>query len=301
VSASQFGAGMWLEAAPDASLPGSRLKSAPFVVALQRRLGLYLSAARAANDDLAAAGEEPDWLGDAACNSGEHTTRHHATNRAWRDALAAVATGTVLLGDKQEAEKYKQYNADHVPDIVQVGASAWGTDWLGETKVPSSLTAHAPEPGCLAMGHLVGLGSTEEGLHRVILGCRQRGAAGERPLDHATGEGRVPFHKGDYYDARHVKRNQVVPLIVEALGGIGRRGARCLRFLARRAKDRKRGRDGTHYSRFHPSNFLAHHLARIVTAAVFSDAEHVTDGIIGLKQRAHNLALAGDSDDDSAA
>ena len=55
------------------------------------------------------------------------------------------------------------------------------------------------------------------------------------------------------------------------------------------------------YSRFHPSNFLAHHLARIVTAAVFSDAEHIADGIIGLKQRAHDLALAGDSDDDSAA
>ena len=82
----------------------------------------------------------------------------------------------------------------------------------------------------------------------------------------------MPFHKGDYYDARHVKRNHVVPLIVEALGGIGRRGARCLRFLARRAKDRKRGRDGTRYSRFHPSNYLSHHMAKIVTAAVFADA-----------------------------
>ena len=95
------------------------------------KMYMPVSTARSANDALAAAGEEPDWLGDAACNSGEHTTRHHATNRAWRDALAAVATGTVLLGDKQEAERYKQYNADHVPDIVQVGASAWGTDWLG--------------------------------------------------------------------------------------------------------------------------------------------------------------------------
>ena len=26
-----------------------------------------------------------------------------------------------------------------------------------------------------------------------------------------------PFHGGDYYDARYNKRNQVVPLIVEAL------------------------------------------------------------------------------------
>ena len=65
VSASQWGAGMWLEAAPDTSLPHSRLKSAPYLAALQRRLGLYLSAARAPNDTLAGAGEEPDWLGDA--------------------------------------------------------------------------------------------------------------------------------------------------------------------------------------------------------------------------------------------
>ena len=77
VSASQFGAGMWLEAAPDASLPNSRLKTAPYTAALQRRLGLYLSAAKAANDTLAAAGKTPDWLGDASCNLGEHSTRHH--------------------------------------------------------------------------------------------------------------------------------------------------------------------------------------------------------------------------------
>ena len=77
-------------------------------------------------------------------------------------------------------------------------------------------------------------------IHRQILGCRARNQpaqppAGGRlpPFDHKTGEGHVPFHGGDYHDARYKKRNQVVPLIVEALGGIGRRGARCLRFLAR--------------------------------------------------------------------
>ena len=75
------------------------------------------------------------------------------------------------------------------------------------------------------------------------------------------------------------------PLIVEALGGIGRRGARCLRFLARRASCRKRGRDGTTYSRFHPSNYLSHHLAGIVTAAVFSDAAHIVEEIALLKTR----------------
>ena len=87
---------------------------------------------------------------------------------------------------------------------------------------------------------------------RLILGCRARGLQARNatgrlsPFDHKTGKGHVPFfHGGDYYDARFNKRNQVVPLLVEALGGIGRRGARCLRFFARRAPCRKQGRDGT--------------------------------------------------------
>ena len=124
------------------------------------------------------------------------------------------------------------------------------------------------------------------------MGTQERGKPADGAFDHKTGTGHVPFFKGDYYDARYKKRNQVVPLIVEALGGIGRRGARCLRFLARRAKDRKRGRDGTRYSRFHSANYLSHHVMRIVSAAVFADAEHICDGIIGLKQRAYDLALA---------
>ena len=33
-------------------------------------------------------------------------------------------------------------------------------------------------------------------------------------------------------------------------------------------------------------------MAKIVTAAVYADAEHIVEGIVGLKQRAHDLALA---------
>ena len=47
--------------------------------------------------------------------------------------------------------KYKQYNAGHVPDLIKPGDSAWGTDWLGESKVPSPLRASAPPPGCQRM------------------------------------------------------------------------------------------------------------------------------------------------------
>ena len=35
-------------------------------------------------------------------------------------------------------------------------------------------------------------------------------------------------------------------------GSIASGGARLLRYLARRASDKKRGRDGTKYSKFHP-------------------------------------------------
>ena len=42
-------------------------------------------------------------------------------------------------------------------------------------------------------------------------------------------------------------------------------------------------------------------MARIVTAAVYADAEHIVDGIIGLKQRALEFARAGDGADPPAA
>ena len=55
--------------------------------------------------------------------------------------------------------------------------------------------------------------------------------------------------------------NQVALLLVECFGGIASGGARLLRYLARRASDKKRGRDGTKYSKFHPRGYLSHHLA----------------------------------------
>ena len=111
----------------------------------------------------------------------------------------------LILGDKEKADEYKQYNADHVSDIVQPGASAWHTDWLGENKVASPLcTSHSPNAragGVQNVGHLFAFGNTEERLHRDILGCRERDRPADPPFDHNTGKGHVAFHKGDYYDA----------------------------------------------------------------------------------------------------
>ena len=106
----------------------------------------------------------------------------------------------------------------------------------------------------------------------------------------------MPFFKGDYYDALRRKNNQVVLLLVESFGGIASGGARLLRFLSRRAKDKKRGRDGTKYSKFHPENYLSHHLSAISMAAVYADACHIDDGVTGLKQDALTASSSSDEE-----
>ena len=88
---------MWLEACPDASVTYTRTDSGAYVVALQRRLGLYMSTARSVNDGVLDAGG-----GSPTIPRRRRVQRWRAlANRAWRAALAAVAVGEVILGDKK--------------------------------------------------------------------------------------------------------------------------------------------------------------------------------------------------------
>jgi len=74
----------------------------------------------------------------------------------------------------------------------------------------------------------------------------------------------------------------VIAVVVESFGGIGTRAMRALKFAARRAGDKKCGRDGTKYSRTRPASFLTHHMRQISSAAV-TDACNIEKEIIGLK------------------
>ena len=106
-------------------------------------------------------------------------------------------------------------------------------------------------------------------------------------FDHSTGKGWVKERLSYYDDALRVKNNQVIPVIVETLGGIGRRGHLLLKFNARRAADLKRGRDSTRYSRHHRhTSYRAHHSRAISSAAVFANAEHIHGQIHALKHKA---------------
>ena len=94
------------------------------------------------------------------------------------------------------------------------------------------------------------------------MGCKARGLPSDPPLNHATGEGRVHAHIGDYADALTNKNNAVVPLIAETLfGGLERERVRTrtLKFLARSAGDIALGRDSTDYgcARRSPGHLLS--------------------------------------------
>ena len=100
----------------------------------------------------------------------------------------------------------------------------------------------------------------------------------------ATGVGYVERHDGHYADARSpTKNNMVLVAVVEAFGGTCPSLLRWLKYSARRAGDRKKGRDGTKYSRVRPVSFLTHHLRQISSAAVITDAMAIEKELIGLK------------------
>jgi hypothetical protein len=70
------------------------MHSRHFVVALQRRLGLYIAGAAPTVEALKAARRtDVDYFGDAMTNGGEYNGRHNAVNYAVFEAVRAVAVG----------------------------------------------------------------------------------------------------------------------------------------------------------------------------------------------------------------
>ena len=64
------------------------------------------------------------------------------------------------------------------------------------------------------------IGGTRDQTLLKVLGCKERGHKSQGPLVHATGKGWVKEHKGQYYDALHVKNGIVKICLVESQGGI---------------------------------------------------------------------------------
>ena len=89
------------------------------------------------------------------------------------------------------------------------------------TKTRQAGQGSAAHGGCCAsLGHKFGFGNTLDQTLLKVLGCKERGHKSQGPLVHATGKGWVKEHKGQYYDALHVKNGIVKICLVESQGGI---------------------------------------------------------------------------------
>ena len=238
-TSAQPDAGEWLNVAPDDS-KGTTFDSDSLLVALQRRANLDLSVAKGANDSLVAAGEPVDRKGDNLQNASNYTACHNAVVYAARDMVLAAAQGRVIIGDKEKPGKTAQFNADHVPDLVEVGGDGeTGRDALWEIKAPTATKAEykagqgKKESGgtFTTNGHLYAFGNTDEQYSKKVFGLKGTGKAGDTPFGHTTGQGWVAPHKGHYHDAIHVRRNRVNMLLVERSGGINSSGRCAIRQL----------------------------------------------------------------------
>ena len=158
--AAQEGSGAFVARLPDITLPGSIIGSSAFVVILQRRLGLYLTALAPILNAAAADGQvitEYERLGDADINASNNTARHNAALHAAYHALKSVippgATppsyalcdrGDGSPASKEDAKRrWKWVNATHIPDIARVSAPPFGYE----------LKAYTPFNQKVALGH----------------------------------------------------------------------------------------------------------------------------------------------------
>ena len=125
ISISQFGAAGWLDMRPD-GLHHTKMVSAMFLTAIQRRHGLYLSVIAPTLVEKAAAGEHvtvADYKGDYLANSnkGDRTSKHNRVLRAAQNAIRARSVGSIVLGDKEKPEVTRHLNDTSVTDICELG------------------------------------------------------------------------------------------------------------------------------------------------------------------------------------
>ena len=209
--------------------------------------------------------------------------------------IRAVAIGSVIEGDKADKAKTDMLNEDCAVDVAELGGDdATGSDALYEIKVVSphlkklslgrGTKAGGGKPA--SVGHRFAFGNTEEIYRIKILGCRKRGRSRDDPFDHDTGRGYVEEQRGAYRDALLVKRNRVIPVIVETNGGITPQAIAHISHLARRARG-KAARDSTRYgtSRTSPTSFFVHHVQAISMAARLEDARGIRREIRNEKQQ----------------
>ena len=294
VSTSQEGSGTFLARLPDPTVSSSIIDSAAFLVMLQRRLGLYITALAPTLAARAAKGAsitQHERLGDAAINTANNTTRHNVALYAIAGAMKAVVPpqsppAPVQLcdrGDGSPASKadakrrYAHLNANHVPDIARLLAIPQLYEFRCYTPYNQRVTIGQGDAPSTAEGHLYAFGGTLEKLIRRVFGLEETGDPSGPAYDRTLGTGHIAAYSGEYADAL-AKRHGVHLLLVESTGAIAPVLMALLRMLARAARA-PGASDLSQYgsSRSSPKTFLMHHVANISASVQIADANTVLD------------------------
>ena len=122
-------------------------------------------------------------------------------------------------------------------------------------------------------------------------GCKQSGSPRDGPLDHSTGRGYVAVRRGDYHDAIVNKKNTVILVHVEPLGGIAPETMREIYRLGERCKGGG-VRDRTKYghTRVGPKDYFNFHVQALSMAAVKSNSDAILMQFNRCKSRRRALA-----------
>ena len=174
------------------------MQSNIWLVAFQRRFGLFVSEAGAYYDALEVEGRcvsETDRLGDPLYGGGGHQSAHKHLVIAWRDAEAASTHGVVYQGDKSlGATHYSEYCASYTPDVIKLDNDDGDSlPEIDEIKNYSPIVRKGTStPGGASLnGGVFLFGNTEERLKHTVLGARRQGVPSMGACDHGTGKGHV--------------------------------------------------------------------------------------------------------------
>ena len=192
------------------------------------------------------------------------------------------ATHMVVMGDKEKAEVYQDFNAGCTVDVGELGAGPGRRDVCVEVKAYSDVAASATD----SFGATHGFGNVEQGLLVTVKGTKAR--AGNQPWDVRAGEGTVPHRLGAYDDAINTKRNAVILFLVNHYGGIGVEAVAWVFALKERAK----AHDTTAYVQGGPTKWVEHWMERLSLAVVVADARRCLRRLPGLRAKATRDAAA---------
>ena len=177
---SQPHAGDFLNAVP--KRPAFRINTWAMRIAVQRRLGLPLTAAELSSG-LSKHGHAFDAMGDLATNDGHSGCQ----GRHFSVLTELVRVLRTAYGRRVEYEPkgYRDYS-DTRPDLTIEGVGAGGGKYVGDTKLFDSCGSSPAAVG--VRGAYVAFGNTGPRAREVVHGLAERGEEGER-FDPRTGGG----------------------------------------------------------------------------------------------------------------